>query len=291
MVKEGGSKRKGGESGGVSGAPSVNGFSVLRVRMAQLPFVHVLYVKPHRSKKHDDGALPCERTLFVANAGIGEAALRTVLSGFGDIERIEMSGAGAQAVTHHGLVQAPHEVASRAPGGDKRGPLHAHVVFKKKRTCEAALECRTIVELAVTSDDGHESAYHSWGSQGVRSWVEEYRSRDVAEEELQASVDAYMAYFDERTEAEKKERKDKVVDDDGFELVTYKRKTHAPDTPEPPKKKKKELVDFYRFQVRDRKRDIAVYLLYWYKISLLSQQALHVAALPKDIDAVFVLTS
>jgi hypothetical protein len=38
--------------------------------MAQLPFVHVLYVKPHRSKKHDDGALPCERTLFVANAGI-----------------------------------------------------------------------------------------------------------------------------------------------------------------------------------------------------------------------------
>ena len=102
----------------------MNGFSVLRVRMAQLPFVHVLYVKPHRSKKHDDGALPCERTLFVANAGIGEAALRTVLSGFGDIERIEMSGAGAQAVTHHGLVQAPHEVASRAPGGDKRGPLH-----------------------------------------------------------------------------------------------------------------------------------------------------------------------
>jgi hypothetical protein len=67
MVKEGGSKRKGGESGGDAGAPSVNGFSVLRVRMAQLPFVHVLYVKPHRSKKHDDGALPCERTLFVAN--------------------------------------------------------------------------------------------------------------------------------------------------------------------------------------------------------------------------------
>lgn len=223
---------------------------MLRVRMARLPFVHVLYLKAHRSKKSDD-ALPGDRTVFVANAGLGEQALRTALSAFGEIERVEMSGGNGQQIAQHSYVQAPAHEAAAAPAGDKHGPQHAHVVFQKKKACEAALECDTVIEPAA-ADDEEEGAH---GVQGVRSWVEEYRSREVAEDELQASVDAYMTFFDERTEAEKQARKDRVVDDDGFELVTYKRKSHASDTPEPPKKKKKELVDFYRFQIREKKRE------------------------------------
>jgi len=233
------------------GVPSVNGFTVLRVRMARLPFVHVLYLKAHRSKKLDD-ALPGDRTVFVANAGLGEQALRTALAEFGNIERVEMSGGSGQQIAQHSYVQAPaHEAA--APAGDKHGPQHAHVVFQKKKACEAALACDNVIEPAAADDD--EVGSHRAGSvQGVRSWVDEYRSREVAEDELQASVDAYMTYFDERTEAEKQARKNKVVDDDGFELVTYKRKSFVSDTPEP-KKKKTELVDFYRFQIREKKRE------------------------------------
>ena len=43
------------------------------------------------------------------------------------------------------------------------------------------------------------------------------------------------------------------VDEDGFELVTYKRKARdlGPEkSAEPEKKKKKELTDFYKFQAR-----------------------------------------
>lgn len=42
---------------GSAEAPLVNGFTVLRVRMAQLPFVRVLYIKRHHSKKQEDGGV------------------------------------------------------------------------------------------------------------------------------------------------------------------------------------------------------------------------------------------
>ena len=48
--------RQGGQVGS-DDAPLVNGFTVLRVRMAQLPFVHVLYIKRHHSKKQEDGGV------------------------------------------------------------------------------------------------------------------------------------------------------------------------------------------------------------------------------------------
>ena len=232
---------------------SVNGFTVLRVRMARLPFVRVLYIKAHRSKKDDGSALPGDRTVFVANAGLGEDALRAALSGFGEIERVELSGRGRQHGAQHSYVQAPAHQAAAPAGAPSEGPQHAHVVFSKKRACEAALACSMVIEPPAVDDDT-DAEQHPGESQGVRAWVQEHRDREVAEGELQASVDAYMTYFDERTEEEKRARRDRVVDDDGFELVTYKRKSHAPETPEPPKKKK-ELVDFYRFQIREKKRE------------------------------------
>jgi hypothetical protein len=191
-------------------------------------------------------------SLTISHASPHSAAL----AGFGEIERVEMSGGGRQ-VARQNYVQAPAHDASSAPAGDGRhGPPHAHVVFSKKSACAAALQCDAVIEAAGDASDGEdEGAHRSGAAEGVRSWVKQYRSREVAEDELQASVDAYMTYFDERTEAEKQARKNRVVDEDGFELVTYSRKRNMPDAPEPPKKKKKELVDFYRFQIREKKRE------------------------------------
>ena len=191
------------EDGRGDAAPSVNGFTALRVRVPRLPFVQVLYVKAHRSKKHDEAALPSDRTVFVANAGLGESALRGALASFGEIERVEMSGGGRQ-LAQHSYVQAPAHDAPAAPAG-AHGPQHAHVVFSKKRSCAAALQCDAVIEPAGDAADGddEEGAHRAGPAQGVRSWVQQFRSREVAEDELQASVDAYMTYFDERTEAEK----------------------------------------------------------------------------------------
>lgn len=165
-----------------------------------------------------------------------------------------MSGAGRHARENY--VKAPSHDSSAAAGDGRHGPSHAHVVFSKKRACAAVLQCDSVIEVAGNTSDGEDVGAHRAGAgEGVRSWVQQFRSREVAEDELQASVDAYMTYFDERTEAEKQARKNRIVDEDGFELVTYSRKRNMPDAPEPPRKKKKELVDFYRFQIREKKRE------------------------------------
>ena len=49
------------------------------------------------------GALPADRTIFVANAGMGEEALRGALADFGDIERVEVRPCNRPACAN-----APH---------------------------------------------------------------------------------------------------------------------------------------------------------------------------------------
>jgi ribosomal RNA-processing protein 7 len=106
-----------------------------------------------------------------------------------------------------------------------------------------------------------EAVFLEEGGEGMgllRRWVQEQRALSVDPSELQLSVDAYMSHFDERTEEEKRRQATRQVDEDGFELVTYKRKARdlGPEkSAEPEKKKKKELTDFYKFQVRDKRRE------------------------------------
>merc|ERR1719183_346785 len=152
---------KGGQVGSDE-APFVNGFTVLRARMAQLPFVRVLYIKRHHSKKQEDGALPADRTIFVANAGMGEEALRGALADFGDIERVEMSGGKSQ----HGYVAAPEHDAAVSAGSDVKKLSHAHVVFRKKRSCEAALACNCAIQPAHIDETGEEGAESGVGVSG-----------------------------------------------------------------------------------------------------------------------------
>ena len=185
-----------------------------------------------------------------------------------------MSGGKSQ----HGYVAAPEHDAAVSAGSDVKKLSHAHVVFRKKRSCEAALACNCAIQPAhidETEEEGAESGVSVSGG-GVRAWAREWRDRRVTEDELQASVDAYMTYFDERTEAEKAARKNRVVDEDGFELVTYKRKSYASETPAEPRKKKKTLAldNFYRFQIRDKKREELAVLRNKFEASLASLQPL-----------------
>jgi len=229
-------------------ALSVGGFTAIRIRFPLLPFVRVLFVKLHRSKKSGgDDELPADRTLFVANAEFGEAAIRTAFETFGEVERVVLGSLQSQGGGGSGAGGKPRAESSGEPGG----AAHAHVVFAKKQACKQALASGEIVEL------GEEVHGVMVAGLGGKAWAEAHREQQVEQAELQASVDIYMEHFDERSEEEKRRRKDKVVDEDGFEVVTYKRKeklTAEEDQYVKPKKSK-ELQDFYRFQVREKKRE------------------------------------
>jgi ribosomal RNA-processing protein 7 len=130
------------------------------------------------------------------------------------------------------------------------GERHAHVVFASISACRSALACTDVLEFPASSAGGEH------GEDFLAAVRAAHHSRSVSPGDLQSSVDAQLAAFDERTEAERRARREGRVDEDGFQLVTYKRKNRHVDplSVEAPIKKRKELADFYRFQIREKKR-------------------------------------
>lgn len=78
-------------------------------------------------------------------------------------------------------------------------------------------------------------------------------------DELKRRVDAFMLEFDVREAELKRKMKDKIVDEDGFELVKPSASSNSltVDTDNSLRKKRKSssggLDDFYKFQVKERK--------------------------------------
>ena len=205
-----------------------------------MPFVQIAYLKQHRSKKSDT-ELPADRTLFVANCNLEEEIIKRVFSRFGGVERVKLGEFASKKMGYPG---------KDTLSGNMQGPVgekHAHIVFDSPSAVRAALSCSEILE---DEDDSSEP------SDLLSMVVSAHRSRNVSPDDLQASVDSHLAAFDERSEAEKRLRREGLIDDDGFQLVTYKRKNRHVDplTVEAPIKKKTELADFYRFQIREKKR-------------------------------------
>lgn len=101
---------------------------------------------------------------------------------------------------------------------------------------------------------------------GVKKWVEQYHKHRPASEGLQLQVDRFMEMFETREQKEKEAMKDgPVVDDEGFTLVQYKKKSTKRNlgnvggdesvTENKKKKRKTETEDFYKFQARKAKED------------------------------------
>jgi ribosomal RNA-processing protein 7 len=187
---------------------------------------HVLYVKPNESKQFD---LPKGKTLFMLNIPMDatEDTIRYLFRNQGIIERIKFSN-------------------QKHPG------CACHVVFADAESITSVLEMET-------------GEWQS-GTQGTEKYLGEISAPDI--DSLKEKVDEAMELF-ENQEMEKKmqERNRNLIDDDGFILVTKsKRKSHvdgsgtaihaiSKDDAEKPKPKEKGLVDFYRFQMREKKRN------------------------------------
>ncbi|KAI1318274.1 Ribosomal RNA-processing protein 7 [Mortierella claussenii] len=144
----------------------------------------------------------------------------------------------------------------------------AYVVFLEEQELTKALSMKRKRRSWIGDDNSKLT------SLGISKWMNDYHRMRPDHTTLQAQVDDYMDKF-ERSEYEAQQAalaRLNVMDDDGFTLVTRAgNKGHNTDgvikvqaakveDVKNLKPKKKELQDFYRFQMREAKRDKLVEL-------------------------------
>ena len=104
----------------------------------------------------------------------------------------------------------------------------------------------------------------------MRRWISDYKSRIITDwDHFQKDLDDYMMEYDAKKEAEDAKLKEigEEADEDGWVTVTSKSKKSARKSQNNHKNerskakakaigKKKELLNFYKFQKKERKEDL-----------------------------------
>ncbi|ETW02344.1 hypothetical protein H310_05881 [Aphanomyces invadans] len=193
-------------------------------------FASYVYVKKHinKSEGNEETELAADRTAYVVNLP-ARATADQVMELFNEV----------------GPVQSV--VMGKASDGTIASS--AHVVFKAKATLKQLLKLTVLPKFPGSDDvpDAFEAA------------IQKYKAERPGLQVLKSRADDFMANFDAEEEAERKEREQlkSHVDSDGFQtVVNTKRKRKDQDEllTYRKKQKSKELQDFYRFQLREKKR-------------------------------------
>lgn len=206
------------------------------------PHFHNLYIRSNDTTKRDT-LRPKDRSLFVLNVPpyINQDNLKHAFEDAGEIEEIyvcEKPGDFVEPIDSK-YFQPETKFSFKC----------AYLVFKTSRGLQNALQLTQVASGAVKT--------------GLAKWCEAYTDKLVKPKELKAEINKYMAAYDERKQAEADAAKlGDAPDDDGW--VTVTKKTHPVTekkesvlnrigNKEKAKKKRKELKDFYRFQLKDSK--------------------------------------
>ncbi|KAJ0398484.1 hypothetical protein P43SY_006642 [Pythium insidiosum] len=215
----------------------VGGYHPVALPLAHGVFKRYVYVKKHHVKDSGDTSesiLAADRTVYMVNlpTDSDDDWLRECLASVGSIQHIVP---GAQS--------------------DNSDPLlakTAHVVFKSKQAAEkllslSAIDC-AVPEVAT----------------GLDAYLAKYDATRPGLSAVKEIADRFMAEFDAQEEEQEIRHREELknqVDDDGFvTVVSSKRKKQLAGDDlllqQPAKKQKsKELHNFYRFQMREKKRD------------------------------------
>ncbi|KAG0266273.1 Ribosomal RNA-processing protein 7 [Actinomortierella ambigua] len=170
-----------------------------------------------------------------------------------------------------------------------RTATQAYVVFLEEQELSKVLQLKKKKRTWITDGDQDSKHFETLGISSTFTsakrvamigkskwieWIQDYKAQRPSAVDLQLKVDDYMDKF-ERSEYEAQQAalaRVNMVDDDGFTLVTSAGKkgsnsdgvitVQAAKAEEVKnlKPKKKELQDFYRFQMREAKRDKLVEL-------------------------------
>jgi ribosomal RNA-processing protein 7 len=205
---------------------------------------HEIFLKEHKIKATlSDGAL--KNILMAANLPpyLTNDHIRTIFKKFGDILDIKAS---VTPITDVSLI----ETAAQTPSTDLFNFKIAYITYKSYKGLEKALSLKN--ELTPITEIENFSS-------GIARWYQEYEDDIKDEDELQTEIDSFMATYED-----KEQNKSNVEEEtDGWVTVTkdsakaFQQKESMVNKVEDKLeklKKKKELNNFYTFQIRESKR-------------------------------------
>ncbi|XP_045214166.1 ribosomal RNA-processing protein 7 homolog A-like [Mercenaria mercenaria] len=233
------------------------GFTVLPMKIEEKSTcLHYIYVKEH-SIRDTHQCKPKGRTLFALNVPpyCEEEHFKEMFASYGTVQRVYFHSkptSGLPAVNTSAFFPTAPVI---------QGYKVAYLVFKKASSVKTITSLPYDKPLIMHKDGGHVI------DTGLSKWVRQYREDVVDTEALQSEIDKYMEEYDEKIQKEIEEAKanEGIADDDGWVTVTkYGKNKGAPRTEahekaltrkEKKRRKDKELLNFYSFQMRETKRE------------------------------------
>ncbi|KAK0087481.1 hypothetical protein PV325_000922 [Microctonus aethiopoides] len=199
---------------------------------------HQVFFKEH-SVRNQDPECPKGKTLFVLN-----------VPPYVNLKLLK-------AVFHQNC--GPVKFAKFQSGRPKGGFKIAFIVFMRESSLEKALTLKKDVTFVLNTEENPCIL-------GIQQWCKEYNSAVVQnEKELKSTIEKYMESYDSKVEA-KLTANVEEEENDGWTTVSSKKKRgqFAPvrkestiekiQTVEERKNKKKQLLNFYTFQIRESKK-------------------------------------
>ncbi|KAI9279040.1 ribosomal RNA-processing protein 7-domain-containing protein [Umbelopsis sp. AD052] len=276
-----------------SGLQEFCGFKILPIHMNR-DAVHYMYIKKHESRQ-DSEATPKDRTMFILNLPVDttDEHIKRLFQPYGRVVSIKYHTRGNQPEEEEeGEAEEAVETAVDQPKLSRKQQQKLEEEEKQKKETDASLKIRSVL---TTGSFAHVVLLEAKELENVlnmnakkREWTEDdeamlplgfdryktmYALSHPSARELQSRVDSYIIKF-QAAEYEKEriatEQQNKM-DEDGFIMVTrhHRRGTNtdgevtvtaAKADRQVKPQKKKELLNFYRFQMREQKRDQLVEL-------------------------------
>lgn len=208
--------------------------------------VHTVYIKKHqnfsnqKSASDSDSEEDSDNTIFCMNLplDVTEDNIRDICKALGDVHLDYFERLGPR----HGLIHLLDESSAK------------RMLSKAKK-----LNKKTQI------------SWQKYGPRGVEGYIAKHKSKFLPEDELQKMADDYMEMFakQEEIELEEAQAAANYIDEDGFQLVVNKNRKRLADMPaptsEPKKKKSLEKDDFYKFQLRQQRKQEMTDLLQRYQ--------------------------
>lgn len=207
---------------------------------------HTIYFKEHSVREHTNDK-PSGRTLFIINVPpyADERGLKIAFSEAGTVSSVIFSiKPNTEVQTNKFLKETP-----------KPSFRLCYLVFKKVSELNKALELK---KLQPMNSNGHEI------SVGIKKWIQQHNNLIETPKALKERIESFMKDHDKKTDLEQKQEKElEKEDDEGWITVTKRGKVQSFArtekveskimAKEESNKKRKELKNFYTFQIRESK--------------------------------------